>query len=158
MKLRAVTLAVALLALASSNHFALAKQSAKVGALRCDVSEGLGLILASKKSIRCKFTSLHGRSESYHGKIEKLGIDIGVTKGGILAWDVFAPTAGPRRHALVGKYVGVDASFAVGAGLGANILVGGSKRSFTLQPVSVEAQSGLALAAGVASLTLHSGK
>ena len=38
--------------------------------------------------------------------------------------------------------------------VGANALVGGRDRSLALQPLSGEAQSGLALAAGVASLTL----
>jgi len=70
---------------------------------------------------------------------------------------VFAPTAGPRRGALAGDYVGADASVALGAGLGANALVGGFQRSLTLQPLSVEAQSGVALAAGVASMTLRAG-
>ena len=68
---------------------------------------------------------------------------------------MFAPTSGPRRGALAGDYVGADASVAIGAGAGANALVGGFSRSLTLQPLSVEVQSGLALAAGVASMTLR---
>jgi hypothetical protein len=69
-----------------------------------------------------------------------------------------APTAGDRAGALAGEYVGVDASVTVGAGLGANALVGGLKRSIALQPLSVEAQSGVALAAGIASLKLRAGR
>ncbi|MGH6841056.1 MAG: DUF992 domain-containing protein, partial [Methylocella sp.] len=52
---------------------------------------------------------------------------------------------------------GVDASATIGAGVGANALVGGSGRTFTLQPLSIQAQTGLALAAGVAELTLRAG-
>ena len=52
----------------------------------------------------------------------------------------------------------MDASVTVGAGLGANALVGGLKRSIALQPLSVEAQSGVALAAGIASLKLRAGR
>ena len=75
----------------------------------------------------------------------------------MLAWDVFAPSAGPESGALAGDYAGPTASATVGAGVGANALVGGSGRSFTLQPLSIQAQTGLALAAGVASMTLRAG-
>ena len=43
-----------------------------------------------------------------------------------------------------------------GAGLGANLLVGGTGRSFSLQPLSVQGQTGLNFAAGVTTLTLIS--
>lgn len=39
--------------------------------------------------------------------------------------------------------------------LTAEVLVGGSERSISLQPVSVEFKTGLSLAIGVASLTLR---
>ena len=127
----------------------------KVGLLRCDVSAGLGLIVTSSKSMACVFHSARGRREYYQGTIRKFGIDIGATAAGVLAWEVFAPTAGRLRGALAGDYVGVDASATIGAGVGANALVGGFDRSITLQPLSIQAQTGLALAAGVASLTLE---
>ena len=135
----------------------MAEQTVKIGALRCDVGVGLGLIIASSKEMICIFTSARGHSERYSGMVRKFGIDIGATNRGVLAWAVFAPTAGSKRGALAGDYVGVDASVTLGAGVGANALVGGFDRSFTLQPLSVEIQSGVALAAGVASMTLHSG-
>ena len=136
---------------------AYADQNVKIGALRCEVSVGLGLIITSSKEMRCRFTSLHGRSEHYYGTIRKFGLDIGSTNRGILAWDVLAPIEGRKRGALAGNYAGVDASATVGAGVGANLLIGGFDRSFTLQPFSVESQTGLALSAGVASLTLRTG-
>ena len=127
----------------------------KIGTLRCDVSGGLGLIITSSKEMSCFFRSAHGDREHYYGVIRKFGLDLGATSRGVLAWAVFAPTTGPRRGALAGDYVGADASVTVGAGVGANALVGGFDRSFTLQPLSVEMQSGVALAAGVASLSLR---
>ena len=130
----------------------------KVGVLRCDVAGGLGLIITSTKPMACIFHSARGSSERYSGVIRKFGIDIGETSRGVLAWDVFAPTAGRSRGGLAGDYAGVDASAAVGAGVGANALVGGFGRSITLQPFSIEVQSGLALSAGVASMTLRSGR
>jgi len=134
-----------------------AVESIKVGALRCEVSAGLGLIITSSKEIECAFTAASGRREHYYGKIRKFGLDIGATNAGVLEWDVFSATQGPRRHALAGDYAGVDASATFGAGLGANALVGGSDRAFALQPLSVQGQTGLALAAGVESLTLRPG-
>jgi hypothetical protein len=134
-----------------------AQDHLKVGGLRCEVEAGLGLVVASSKQMRCTFTSTQGYSESYYGTINKFGLDIGVTNNGVLAWDVLAPSEGSRRGALAGDYAGVDASATVGVGVGANALVGGFARSFTLQPLSIETQSGLALAAGVAQLTLRAG-
>ena len=120
-------------------------------------SSGLGLIITSTKEMGCTYTSLGGFTERYYGTIRKFGLDIGQTNCGVLAWNVLAPTSGPRRGALVGDYVGADASATVGVGVGANLLVGGFDRSITLQPLSVQAQTGLSLAAGVASLTLRQG-
>ncbi len=158
MNVRVPILAIALTALSALAQPALAQSNVKVGTLRCDVAGGLGLIITSAKDMRCVYTSSHGYTESYYGTIRKFGLDIGQTGRGVLAWAVFAPTAGPRRGALAGDYIGADASVTVGAGLGANALVGGFDRSFTLQPLSVEVQSGVALAAGVASMTLRMGR
>jgi hypothetical protein len=137
---------------------AFAAERVKVGVLRCEVSAGLGLIIASTKEIECAFTNPRGDTERYYGKIRKFGLDIGVTNAGVLTWDVFSATEGPRHDALAGDYAGVDASATVGVGLGANALVGGSDRAFALQPLSVQGQTGLALAAGVESLTLRPGR
>ena len=56
---------------------------------------------------------------------------------------------------LNGGYGGVSAEATVGLGVGANALVGGSNKSIILQPLSVTAQQGLNIAAGVASLQLR---
>jgi len=135
-----------------------AQQHVKVGALRCEVSAGLGLIITSSKEIECSFTTPKGYTEHYYGKIQKFGLDIGVTNQGVLIWNVFAPVEGPPKYALAGEYGGVDASATVGVGLGANALIGGSNRAYALQPLSVQGQTGLALAAGVESLTLRPGR
>ena len=137
---------------------AAAQENVKVGELRCEVSGGLGLVITSSKELACRFTSPRGWSEHYYGKIRKFGLDLGETDRGVLVWGVFAPTRGARRGALQGEYAGVDASATVGVGVGANALVGGSHRSFTLQPLSVQEQTGLALAAGVESLTVRWGR
>jgi hypothetical protein len=155
MNFRCLAIAIAAVTLPAFAGSALADSNVKVGTLRCDVSGGLGLIITSSKEMNCWFSSAHGYRERYYGTIRKFGLDIGATSRGVLAWAVFAPSAGPRRGALVGDYVGADASVTLGAGLGANALVGGFNRSFTLQPLSVEVQQGVALAAGVAGMTLR---
>lgn len=158
MKFHSLMLAAAVSLLPALAAPAFAQSSVKVGTLRCNVSGGLGLIITSTKEMSCTFASAHGYREWYYGTIRKFGLDLGATTHGVLAWAVFAPTAGPRRGALAGDYVGVAASATLGAGVGANALVGGFNRSFTLQPLSVEVQSGIALAAGVASLSLRLGR
>ena len=132
-----------------------AADQVKVGALRCNVSAALGLIITSHRRLSCRFTSVYGWREHYFGSIRKFGLDLGATNRGILVWDVFAPTDGPRRHALAGDYGDAEASATLGVGAGANVLVGGSHRSFALQPISIEGQTGLSLAAGVESLKLR---
>ena len=68
---------------------------------------------------------------------------------------MYAPSAGLKRHALAGNYVGGSANASLVVGAGANALVGGSNRSVALQPLSVEGRVGANLALGVANLTLQ---
>jgi hypothetical protein len=127
----------------------------KAGTLTCDISSGIGLIITSHKDVTCMFTpSQPGPREVYVGGISKFGLDIGTTTGGEMVWAVYAPTT-RRFGALAGNYSGATAEATVGAGLGANVLVGGSNRTVALQPVSVQGQAGLNVAAGVAELTLR---
>jgi hypothetical protein len=130
-------------------------ESVKTGTLTCDISGGLGLIVASQKQVQCIFApSTPGPREVYFGNINKVGIDVGATAGGQMIWAVYAPTT-RRFGALAGHYAGASAEATVGLGAGANVLVGGSDRTVTLQPVSVQGQAGLNLAVAVAGLNLH---
>ena len=127
----------------------------KAGTLTCDISGGIGLIITSHKDVTCMFTpSQPGPREVYVGGINKFGLDLGATAGGEMVWAVYAPTT-RRFGALAGNYSGATAEATVGAGLGANVLVGGSNRTIALQPLSVQGQAGLNVAAGVAELTLR---
>ena len=127
----------------------------KVGTLSCDISGGIGLIITSKKDLTCMFTpSQPGPREVYVGSITKFGLDLGATAGGEMVWAVYAPT-NRKFGALAGDYGGATAEATVGVGLGANVLVGGSDRTVALQPVSVQGQAGLNVAAGVTDLRLR---
>jgi len=130
--------------------------SVQIGRLACEVAGGVGLIFGSSKDVECAFHRKNGSIESYSGEINKLGIDIGVTKGTHIEWLVFAAsTSDYSTGALAGNYVGASGEVSIGVGLGGNVLIGGSRRSFALQPFSVQAQTGLNIAVGLAGLTLR---
>jgi hypothetical protein len=92
--------------------------------------------------------------EIYRGTFGTLGIDIGVTLAQGLAWQVYAPTAGPLNGALAGTYVGPSGEIGVGVGVGANILFGGSGRSYALQPVSLSGEVALNVSVGLSTVEL----
>jgi hypothetical protein len=132
-----------------------AAQQARAGLLTCDLSAGIGLIVTSQKQVSCAFAPDRPgiMREDYDGTITKFGLDLGVVGGGVMVWAVFAETvAGPGF--LAGDYVGASGEASLGAGLGANVLIGGSNRTVTLQPVSVSGQIGINIAVGVAELHL----
>ncbi len=139
--------------LATSSAFAQTK--IKVGTLTCTGGAGIGLVVGSKKTYDCKFTSAtSAHSETYTASITKIGLDIGVTNKSVMIWTVLSSTEVPKRG-LVGNYAGATADVAVGVGGGAKVLLGGSKRSIALQPISVQGQTGLNLAVGVAELSIR---
>lgn len=111
---------------------------AKVGELNCRLAPTVGFIIGSRQRVSCTCVA-DGPwpPETYYGHLSTVGLDIGVNGGGRMMWAVFAPVSGHYAGALAGSYVGASADIAVGVGLGANVLVGGSRRSIALQPVSV---------------------
>ena len=133
-----------------------AESGVKVGVLTCKVEPGWSYIVGSTRPLECEYSPSKGKGEHYIGKVEKVGVDLGYVSGATIIWAVIAPTSDIRRGALEGEYGGVSASVAVGVGVGANVLLGGLDKSITLQPVSIEGQSGVNLAAGVTGITLDS--
>lgn len=130
----------------------------KIGYLDCVVGGGFGYLLGSAKEIDCGFHSAVGgaRLDHYSGAIRKLGVDVGYTTRSRLIWAVFAPTAGYHHGALSGLYQGASAEATVGAGIGTNVLFGGTSGSVHLQPISVTGQIGINVAATGTSMTLAS--
>jgi hypothetical protein len=131
-------------------------QLIRVGGLTCATAPRVGLVLGSRQDMRCVFLSSGtDRKYTYVGTIRRVGLDIGVTRGGTLFWGVFARNSNIGRGTLRGSYVGASGNVALGVGLGANVLIGGSRRTITLQPLSVEGQIGLNLALGVSNLVIR---
>jgi Protein of unknown function (DUF992) len=127
----------------------------QAGTLTCDISGGIGFIIGSQKALNCSFVpSLPGPPQFYSGVINKLGVDLGGTRGGVMVWAVYAPTTRAAGF-LAGTYAGASAEVTVGGGIGVNLLVGGSFRTVELQPLSVQQQTGINVAAGVAEIELH---
>jgi hypothetical protein len=132
----------------------------QLGVLDCTIDGGTSYVVASNKGVSCTFRPHHGGpSEVYTGVISKIGIDIGMTHQGQLTWAVLAATRSYDSGDLAGSYYGVNAEASIVTGGGANLLVGGLDSAFSLQPLSVQAQTGVNLAVAVTSLELiHSFK
>lgn len=128
----------------------------EVGSLTCRIDGGASFVFGSTRSLSCKFESVRGGPpEYYEGEIERFGLDLGVTGETVMGWAVFAPSRGMPDYALAGTYSGVAADASFGLGGGAKVLVGGSNDTISLQPVSLQGQSGVNLALTVARLRLR---
>ena len=132
-----------------------AQARTQVGTLTCRMGPSVGALIASRRRLTCRFTKAGGRVENYSGAITRFGFDLGVTAGGVMRWRVVARTRSLGRGALAGTYVGASGDVSLGLGVGANALIGGSRRSVVLQPMSFVGQVGINLALGVAGLTLR---
>src|SRR5437868_6550918 len=105
----------------------------RVGRLLCFSSPRIGLVLGSAQSLRCVFyANRPPRQYIYEGRIRRVGLDLGVTSAGTLSWAVFAKNSRIGSGTLRGNYVGASGNLALGPGLGANVLIGGSRRTIVL--------------------------
>jgi hypothetical protein len=112
------------------------------------------MLVGSQRNVACNFQPDNGPPEAYTGTMTRIGVDVGFTTGGAMVWGVFTDTS-RYTGMLTGTYAGATAEATLAAGLGANVLIGGSNHSVALQPLSVQGQVGLNIAAGVGALDLH---
>ena len=133
-------------------------QRVQVGILECRGGASIGFIVGSVTNLGCVLRIEGMPEDRYIATIRKVGVDLGITQESALAWGVFAPSARLGPGDLSGNYAGAQGSAAVGVGVGGNVLVGGSENSIALQPLSVQGQVGLSVAAGLASLELRPGR
>jgi len=128
----------------------------QAGMLTCKLNPSIGFIIAGHQSMECRYAPSNGSPpQAYEGALNTVGVDIGITAGGILGWAVLAPTAGIPPGALAGEYVGASGDLGIGVGAGANVLIGGSARTVALQPVSLEGSIAVNVALGVSGLKLR---
>jgi len=147
--------AIALASLVATAGSAAAQSGVQAGVLECRGAGTTSYVVGSEHHLDCVFRSDQGPAYHYAGLVRRVGLDIGFTGQSALGWAVFAPTNRIGPGDLAGTYAGVTAGAAVGVGGNANALVGGSGNSFALQPLSLEGQTGLNVAVGVAGLELQ---
>jgi len=126
----------------------------KIGILSCHVDSGWGYLLGSSRRVNCLYHRENGEDTHYKGSISKLGVDIGYVNSGELVWDVVAPTSDLSPGALEGKYAGATAGATVGVGGDVHVLIGGLDKSIALQPVSIQGNTGVDVAAGIGAMNL----
>ena len=130
----------------------------QVGVLECRGGASIGFIVGSVTNLGCVLRIDGFPDDRYVATIRKVGVDLGITQETALAWGVFAPVKRLGPGDLSGNYAGAQGSAAVGVGAGGNVLVGGSNNSIALQPLSLQGQVGLSVAAGLESLELRPGR
>src|SRR6202045_3842179 len=150
--------AAAIASLIGSFAYAQQPQRVQVGVLECRGGASIGFIVGSVTNLGCVLRADGMPDDRYVATIRKVGVDLGITQESALAWGVFAPTARLGPGALSGNYAGAQGSASVGVGVGGNVLVGGSNNSIALQPLSLQGEVGLSVAAGLESLELRPGR
>jgi hypothetical protein len=153
--MRLLTLTLATLSLLAPIASASAAPPVRAGTLQCQGGQNVGFVVGSVTSLECVFRSEGRRPEPYLAKVQRIGLDLGVTEQTQLSWAVNAPNSRLGRGELAGSYGGVGANASIGIGGGGNFLVGGPANAYALQPISVQGQTGLNVAAGIAGLELQ---
>src|SRR5437016_13657743 len=153
--MRLLTLTLATLSLLAPIASADAAPPVRAGILQCQGGQNVGFVVGSVTNLECVFRSEGRRPEPYIAKVQRIGLDLGVTEQIQLSWAVNAPNSRLGRGELAGSYGGVGANASIGVGGGGNFLVGGPQNAYALQPLSVQGQTGLNVAAGVADIDLE---
>jgi len=153
--MRISTLSIAIAALLAPIASANAMPQVRAGVLSCHGGQNVGFVVGSVTSLQCIFESQGRRPEPYVATVRRVGLDLGVTDQTQFSWAVNAPTDRLGRGELSGSYGGVGANASLGVGGGGNFLVGGPGNAYALQPISVQGQTGLNVAAGIAGLDLQ---
>ena len=130
----------------------------RVGVLECRGGTSVGFIVGSVTHLGCVLRVDGMPEDRYIATIQKVGLDLGITTETALAWAVYSPVAQLGPGDLSGNYAGAQGSASLGVGAGGNVLVGGSNNSISLQPLSLQGQVGVNIAAGLESLELRPGR
>jgi hypothetical protein len=147
--------AAALMATIAGANAQQSPQALQVGVLECQGGPNVGYVVGSTTSLNCVFRSNGRRPEPYVANVQRVGVDLGFTQNSGIAWAVYAPTRRLGRGDLAGNYGGVGGNAAFGIGGGGNLLVGGSSNAYSLQPLSLQGQTGINVTAGVLNVELR---
>ena len=145
-----------LLATALTASSALAAESGtQVGVLTCKMTGVETVVVYTREEFDCEYKPHKGAPQSYTGVIKEVGVNLSVTKENAMVRRVIAPLDGlSSPDALRGTYVGGSGQIEIGAGAAANILVGGSGKTISLQPISVNGMKGFGAALEISAFEL----
>lgn len=135
---------------ASAQHYE------RIGTLECRVAPNVSFVVGSMRTAGCNFYPVNSRRmHRYRADISRVGLDLNISAGGVLVWAVHAHNRRLYPGDLRGEYTGASGNIAVGLGVGGNVLVGGSRNTVALQPLSGEGNVGVGLSVGVGQLRLR---
>lgn len=159
-KIIAIALATTVTALLVVASPAVAQKRLNVGTLTCRLAPDAVAPVGAAQPVRCSSVNSRGRIERYSGTVTRLEPGLGVAAGVTMRWSVLMTARPARRGALAGDYVQATGDAALGAGIGAKVLVGGAQQSTVLRPQSARSRSARAratvnIAAGVTGLVIR---
>ncbi|MDU0956225.1 MAG: DUF992 domain-containing protein [Bradyrhizobium sp.] len=152
--MRLLVLSIVLLGVLAPLAQAHAARPMRAGVLECEGRRTSGKLVMSQARLRCVFRSEGRQPERYVAKIRRYGLDLGLTDETRMAWAVNAPVNDFGRSELRGRYGGLTANAAALVGFGGSLLFRDSGRTTALQPISLQGQTGINLAAGVTEVEL----
>ena len=129
-------------------------QTTELGVLTCDVDGGFGAIFGSNRQASCVFVDKRRNITPYTIEITKVGLDLGFVASKTLVWTILA-ASNDIPHNLRGTYVGANVEVSALVGVGVNVMVGGMRDSVTLQPVGLQAQTGVNAALSFQVMRIH---
>jgi outer membrane protein OmpA-like peptidoglycan-associated protein len=135
-----------------------ARADTQLGNMTCKriPGTGLNLLIHSSYEVRCTFKGGIDAEQWYLGKTGvALGLDLKWNKEETIYYGILSSTVKfvPEGDFLSGDYGGAKADVALGIGVGAAVLLGGSNDTIALQP-AVETGTGVGVAAGLSYLNL----
>jgi len=134
-------------------------EGTRMGLLTCKTVPGstLSLVIHSTENVKCVFRDNIGQTEHYKGETGVgLGFDVSFNRQTTMVYTVMAANTKAGNHQLTGKYFGGGGSATVGAGVGAQALIGGGKKNISLQPVALSGSTGAGVSGGLTYLYLES--
>jgi len=133
-------------------------EGARMGLLTCKTVPGssLSLVIHSTEDVKCVFKDNIGEVEDYKGETGVgLGFDVSFDRETTMVYTVMAANIKSGHHQLAGKYFGGGGSVTIGAGVGAQALIGGGKENISLQPIALSGSTGTGVSGGLTYLYLE---
>jgi hypothetical protein len=107
----------------------------QAGMLTCNLAPSIGPIVAERQRMSCRYVPNGAYPlQDYNGVMNTVGLELGISAGGVMVWGVFAPGHGAPIGALAGEYVGASGDVAVEGQAGLKVSLGVSGLTLALAP------------------------